>query len=310
MQQNTKNADIPKVCILLSGYNGSKFIREQIDSLLDQKDVDIKIVVRDDGSSDDTVDIVRSYGGNIVLIEGKNLGCEKSFAELLKYHDDSDYYAFSDQDDYWLPDKVRSEVNAIKDIPGPALAACNLFLCKEDLTVERALHSTDEIEAIRNSMKENYLVNMHGCVLLWNRELHERLRNNIPDDIISHDGWVNTVANAVGTVIILEEPLIRYRIHGNNTAGHASTTYERAKKGIKLYLGKNHPHRDILAKEVLGRFGEDIDPFSNGYDTLCKIANYKSSLKARLNLMNKDIIRKVRFPDRLLWWLCILAGTY
>lgn len=305
-----QNTNLPKVCILLSSYNGREYIKEQIDSLLAQEAVNVEIVIRDDGSTDETPAIIEEYKGKVELIRGTNIGCENSFAELLKYYNDADYYAFCDQDDYWMPKKLISEVEAIKAIEGPALVACNLFLCDEQLNIKGPLHSKKDIKSIRNNMKNNYLCNMHGCVLMWNRNLHERLCNNVPGEIVSHDGWVNTVANAIGTVVVLEEPLIKYRIHSNNTAGHASGIIERAKKGIRIYLGKNHPRRDLIAKEILNRFASDMDHESNGYDTLVKIANYKRSCKDKVKLIRKDIIKKSKFPDIMLWIICVLMETY
>lgn len=270
----------------------------------------MELVIRDDGSTDDTVSIISSFGDSIKLIRGDNVGCEQSFAELLKYKSDADYYAFSDQDDYWMPDKVISEIESIRNIRGPALAACNLYLCDENLTIQGTVYSDNAIINNRIRMKEDYLCNMHGCVLLWNKELHDKMNNTIPEFMISHDGWVNCVANSIGTTVILEEPLIKYRIHGGNVAGHASSIIDRAKKGIKIYLGNNHPQRDVLASSVIESFSDDIDKNTNGYDTLCKIAYYKNSLKDKIRLLNKDIIKRAPFPDKLLWIACVLFNTY
>lgn len=300
----------PKVCILLSSYNGEKYIREQINSILAQQGVAIELVIRDDGSTDGTIDIIHSFGERIKLIRGNNIGCEQSFAELLKYESNADYYAYSDQDDYWLSEKVITEIEAICNINGPALAACNLFLCDEYLNIQGTVYSDQMIENNRIRMKDDFLCNMHGCVLLWNRKLHNKLQNSIPDRMISHDGWVNCVANAIGTTVIINEPLIKYRIHGGNVAGHASSIIERAKKGVRIYLGKKHPHREVLAAQVLEHYGNEMDKSSNGYDTLCKIANYKNGITDKIKLLNKDIIRQAPFPDKLLWLVCIIADTY
>ena len=97
-----------KVAVLLSTYNGEKYVGAQIHSILTQNYKNIEIVVRDDGSKDKTVEIIKEYMqkySNIVLHQGENLGFIKSFFELLKY-EDADYYAFADQDDIWLPNKI------------------------------------------------------------------------------------------------------------------------------------------------------------------------------------------------------------
>lgn len=109
--------------ILMSTYNGAKYIREQMDSLLEQ-DCEAKgtasfcIIVRDDGSSDGTQDILEEYAGRypekISWYQGENHGVIRSFFELLQKSGASDYYAFCDQDDYWMPDKMSHAVETLQ----------------------------------------------------------------------------------------------------------------------------------------------------------------------------------------------------
>ena len=110
------------VNILLSAYNGEKFIAEQIESLLAQDYPAVTIHIRDDGSTDRTVEIVRQYTDrpNVKLYEGENVGYRKSFAWLLANCRDADYYAYCDQDDYWMPDKISRAVRAL------ALPRCSM----------------------------------------------------------------------------------------------------------------------------------------------------------------------------------------
>ena len=109
----------------MSTYNGECFLREQIESLLKQNNEDITILVRDDGSSDKTVGILEEYekSGQLQAYSGRNLKPARSFMELIdKAHiEEYDYYAFSDQDDIWLPDKVHVAVQAIQKYDVPAM---------------------------------------------------------------------------------------------------------------------------------------------------------------------------------------------
>ena len=102
----------PKVNIIVSTYNGSKYIREQLKSLFDQSYPNIDIYVRDDGSDDGTLDILKEYeaSGTVTLIRGENLGFCGSFMELLRLTDKGDFWSFCDQDDIWYPDKVALAV--------------------------------------------------------------------------------------------------------------------------------------------------------------------------------------------------------
>ena len=116
------------VQVLMSTYNGEKYIREQLNSIINQTYPSIKILVRDDGSSDGTIEILEEYAAkydNMAYYAGKNLGVIQSFLQLLKDSDDSSaYYAFSDQDDVWLPEKIEKAVEMIennKEVEQPIL---------------------------------------------------------------------------------------------------------------------------------------------------------------------------------------------
>ena len=107
-----------KVAVIMSTYNGEKFIREQLDSILNQSYKNIELIVRDDGSKDKTVEIVKEYQAkhkNIKLFEGQNLGFVKSFFELLKLAE-ADYYAYADQDDIWIENKIELAVNSLNKL--------------------------------------------------------------------------------------------------------------------------------------------------------------------------------------------------
>ncbi len=129
-----------KINILLSTYNGSKYLKEQLDSLLSQTYKDIEIIVRDDGSSDDTLDILKSY--DIKLLETKqNLGAMGSFAELLSYavaNSDSEYFMFCDQDDVWNSQKIEKTLEKMQGMEEkfgdiPLLVHTDLEVVDEEL---------------------------------------------------------------------------------------------------------------------------------------------------------------------------------
>ena len=107
------------IAILLSTYNGEKYIKEQIESLLDQTIKNWFLVIRDDGSHDKTVEILKEYSTsypNKIFIDGsvrENLGAGKSFMHLLKITH-ADYYMFCDQDDVWMPDKIERTLAKVK----------------------------------------------------------------------------------------------------------------------------------------------------------------------------------------------------
>ena len=106
------------ITVYMSTYNGEKFIREQIESIIYQKDVELYLVIRDDGSTDSTLDIIQEYSlkyPNIFVYAGENLGYANSFLTVLKEKGGTDYYAFADQDDIWEEDKLICGINKIKN---------------------------------------------------------------------------------------------------------------------------------------------------------------------------------------------------
>ena len=129
-----------KVAVLMSTYNGEQFLREQLDSILDQENVDLNLYVRDDGSNDHTIDILSEYAdkhSNVHFYRGdKNLGACGSFLELLSKEYDADYFALADQDDIWDKDKISVAIEKLKTLPAdkPALYHSNLRIVDQDGT--------------------------------------------------------------------------------------------------------------------------------------------------------------------------------
>ena len=153
-----------KVVVLLSAYNGEKDLREQIDSILRQKDVDIKIIIRDDGSTDKTVNIVDSYHDErIVLLKGENLGYANSFLTLIKDAPQADYYAFSDQDDVWEEKKLSIAIERMCD------NKCNLYtsalkIVDENLQYQYTKSFDGYVGTVGSTLSRNMLA---GCTMVF-----------------------------------------------------------------------------------------------------------------------------------------------
>ena len=125
-----------KVQVLMSTYNGERFLREQMESLLQQTYENLEILIRDDGSKDGTCEILKEYGerySNIKVYYESNVGVIKSFFELLK-KSEAAYIAFCDQDDVWLAEKIERAVEILKNQQAPALYCSNKILTDESLT--------------------------------------------------------------------------------------------------------------------------------------------------------------------------------
>ena len=209
------------ITILLSTYNGEKYLEEQIDSLLKQKDVNINIYVRDDGSTDKTREILDKYQEQGVLewYTGPNLRPAKSFMNLIMNAPNDEYYAFCDQDDIWNVDKLKNAVDALakyNDQTIPHLYCANYQL------VDANLNNLPDNGHVSTTTFEVALISSccTGCTVVFNKSLLDFLRLGEPETIVMHDDWCHKVCLAVGgTVDYDSRKVLKYRQHGNNVDG-------------------------------------------------------------------------------------------
>lgn len=188
------------VNVLISTYNGERYICEQIDSILNQTWPAIRIYVRDDGSTDGTMEILRGYArrGQIRLFHGKNIGYGRSFGRLLKTAEEGDYWAFCDQDDVWLPDKVKWAVEWLEKQPRDLPA---LFGSSYELTDETMKKVTGVVLPPRYTL--DFRRSLTDCVYMgfamtFNRPLRALMLAGDMDRITSHDWWAQILALRFG----------------------------------------------------------------------------------------------------------------
>ncbi len=229
-----------KIAVLLSTYNGEKFLGEQIDSLLAQTHKNFILVVRDDGSRDRTVSILQDYAENngerihLLPCDGENKGASGGFAFLVDYvlknkeslGLSSAYMMFCDQDDTWFPEKIEkltASMLATEADNGsvlPILIHSDLEVVSEQNTViAKSLINYQGLEIQRNSFSNLIISNLvTGCTALINESLAKKALP-IPTNAIMHDWWMALVAAAFGKLVYLDIPLVHYRQHENNTIG-------------------------------------------------------------------------------------------
>jgi len=213
-------ADKKRVIILMSTYNGEKYLEEQLDSIFKQTYKNIQLLVRDDGSTDGTVAILEKYEkeGNLKLITGKNLGYHVSFRQLLDMAGEYDYYSFADQDDVWHKDKLKEAVKALNGMEQnkSALYFCDFdyhdkdmgFICHRD-ALKRAIN-------FRNSLVSFPSLGF-ACVI--NNELRRKFLQVPAEYGFSHDYLALILATAFGDVYYDSRPFAKYRRHGANVSG-------------------------------------------------------------------------------------------
>ncbi|HEM5175349.1 TPA: glycosyltransferase family 2 protein [Streptococcus suis] len=230
-----------KVNILMSTYNGQQFLAEQIRSIQEQTYTDWTLFIRDDGSSDNTKEILKDFerqDSRVHLIDSDksdNLGVIKSFHKLVN-HDRADYYFFSDQDDVWLPNKLELSLNEAQNYPAnlPLMVYMDLKVVNQDLEImtesmvkSQSHHANTELV---QELTENTVT---GGVAMINHTLAEMWQ--VTEDILMHDWYLALLASAFGNLVFIDQPGELYRQHSDNVLG-ARTLSKRFKKWIRPHI--------------------------------------------------------------------------
>lgn len=274
------------VTVVLATYNGEKYLREQLDSILKQKGVSVKILVRDDGSKDGTKSILDEYQkkGLLAWYTGEHLNVQKGYLDLLKHAPQSDYYAFCDQDDVWDDDKLLYAVTELDEFPNdkPAIYYCGQRLVDENLK----LLSVHKIAADRSPYANFMISNVAGCTAVFNQKLVDAVNSASPDFILMHDSWLFKICLALGGSYYADSAAhINYRQHGNNVAGLNGGVKGKIRQ-VKRYLNVFEIQKQC--QNLLQCYGDRMTP---EYKDLTKeICNYDQSIRNQMNfLRRKDI---------------------
>lgn len=252
------------VVVLLSTYNGSKYIKEQIQSIVDQDyDGVIEVCIRDDGSKDDTVDVIKTINVTknrklTFLPDDGNLGPQRSFLRLIDLAPHAEFYFFADQDDVWTSDHVSAAVAMLQNADKPVMYCSNYSLVDANLK----LLSEFEINAKPQftPLKSFFYNQIPGCCMAWNDMLQRYLKQMRLDNVMMHDRYVLSFACFIGEVFYDPQSHILHRIHGDNVigAGHKKINFVKwIKEKYSLLSTKEKYDVSKMAEEFL-RIAEDI----------------------------------------------------
>lgn len=295
----------------MSTYNGEKYIREQLNSILEQT-YTAYILIRDDGSADSTLSIVEEYiaaGADIELIKGKNIGVISSFFDLIKAAPEADYYSFADQDDSWFKDKLEVAVTMLQSeerdlgCDVPLLYCGDTYLADGDLNPIKK-DAKNPRPSFGNAIVENICT---GCTAVINRVLLEKIRESIPDTsrIIMHDWWLYLIAETYGKTIYDNEPHMYYRQHGNNEWGAKTSKWNVYKYRFKqLFAKRGQIYRQL---EELEKCFRENDMASEQHAQIIEILETEKSLFARIRLFGDKKIYRNNDRD-LVYRLAMLVG--
>jgi len=257
-----------QVTILLATYNAQRFIEEQLNSILDQSFSDWNLIIYDDGSNDETLSIINTYVNRypdkIKLIGNNNrygsaLG---SFSFLLTVSN-SQYTMFCDQDDIWQVDKIEKTLKKMKELEGKfgnvsLLVHSDLEVVDVDLqTIDRSFWNLEQIDPSINQINRLLMQNtITGCTVMINKNLAQ-LATPIPDEARMHDRWLGLVASKFGKIDYVDEALIKYRQHAQNSIGANGSGIDYIIN--KIFTSMNlMPHQE-QAKAFLEIYRESLD---------------------------------------------------
>lgn len=275
----TKNR---KVLVMMSTYNGEKYLKEQLDSIYSQENCIVDILVRDDGSKDQTISILENYARKYSLryYDGENLRTAGSFYDLiLKAPLEYEYYAFSDQDDFWEKDKLSQAINKLvcedKEIP------CLYYSGQEIVDAELNILYHHNLETRRNTYA-NFLFNqVAGCTAVFNRKLLEYAKMNPKAKPSMHDSYMYRLCAALnGKFIVDSEGKILYRQHGNNVVGLGNSLKSKLKL-FKEHLNSNAPRNE--AKQIYEFYSDYMSDEWKHF--ILDLLGMKKSLLKRIKLL-------------------------
>lgn len=299
-----------KVTVLLSTYNGEKYLEEQLDSLLNQQGVEVFILVRDDGSTDNTINILKKYEneGKLKWYSGENLRPTKSFMDLVMHAPESAYYAFCDQDDYWMDDKLMIAIQRLEkcDASVPALYYGSPRLVDENLDPIPNPHRL--LQNMTTYASSLIISNATGCTMVFNNALLKKIVKKQPNYIPMHDAWLHKVCLAVGGVVCFDKDVhILYRQHSNNVVGIADT-----KTGmIKSYFRKKIKLKNTGNKTVRSLYDCYENEMSEENKKLSLLAiNYQNSLSDKLRLLFNSKIKTAYFSRNLMFKIDVIMNLY
>ena len=254
--------------ILLSSYNGARWLPEQLSSLDAQTHADWELLARDDGSTDSSQALLETYiqtRGRGRVLAGPNLGYLNSFFTLLK-ESTAPAVAFCDQDDVWLPHRLERAATSLATIPPnePGLHFSPFIVVDESLQPIQARTGGGTRFAFANALAE---CAAYGLTMTMNAAARDLITSRLPRDPISHDWWCYLVVSATGRVLREPEPMVLYRRHTQNASqGSHRSIWQKAQRFVREGAGRrvyrqaeeleanfgNHMHK--AARQTLHRF--------------------------------------------------------
>ena len=219
----------PRVLVMMATYNGEKYVAEQIDSILAQGGVELTLMIRDDGSTDGTVAICEQYAqkySNIdFAVNEHNKGCAMNFMDMVYAADAEayDYFAFSDQDDYWLPEKLSKAIEQLVTCESERAGLYYTDVVNVDADLSNPRSQNRAFATVSNPLKTALMFNWAaGCTMVWNIAMMQLVQKERNDAFPRfQDTWLFLLALTCDATIYadLDHCYLKRRITGMNQTG-------------------------------------------------------------------------------------------
>ncbi len=238
------NTDAPNhVTILMATKDGASTIDAQLHSIGAQTHRDWSLIVSDDGSSDDTLDRVRAFSdrhpqNRVICLRGPKLGSAMNFLSLLRAAGNAPWVAFSDQDDYWLPERLSRGLNMIEAHKGPAIYGGRTIITDSSLTPLRLSPAFQRPTGFGNALVQNVA---GGNTMLLNRAALDALQpaSRFVRQLVAHDWWCYQIVTSMGGKMIWDPtPTVLYRQHATNQIGANDSWRASLNRARRLCTGE------------------------------------------------------------------------
>lgn len=299
--------------VLLSTYNGEKYLQEQIESILAQSNVEVQIFIRDDGSTDGSLAILKQYKlqEKIHIIYGENIGWRRSFFELVESvpYSAGQFYAFADQDDVWQPLKLIKAADKLENTHCPAVYHSNMTLV--DSAMNFVSYRYPKGYSPNTKMPNAFFDGIGtGATIVFNSMMLQLLQQYTPTRATAHDAYIIALGNLLGKVIYDSNSYILYRRHSSTATGFGKKTVQEEPSmtmRFKRYRRSPSNPYSIRADMILSGYGEKIS--SIDYQLLRHISSYQKKFRSRLYLLFSPKIKASGFRKTLQIKYRVIFGT-
>jgi glycosyltransferase involved in cell wall biosynthesis len=293
--------------VLLSTHNGARYLSEQIESVLGQQDVQIELSIRDDGSTDTTLALLRNLAAadsRVTYAAGECIGSTRSYLTMLSETDeDTDFVALCDQDDVWLDGKLGRAAAWLSHLNTPGMYCSAVEVVDASLRPLGIHRTCRRGPSFENALVQNIAT---GCTIVLNRSaLH--LFRRVPHSAAMHDWWIYAVITAAGVVRYDPATWVLYRQHEANSIGLASTKTQQWLQRMRNHVdtGKERA-RTRQAGELLELLGPELTPAA--LSTLTRFVQAQESVPGRVSYaLTGPAFRQRRFDSIVYRVLCAMG---